>query len=173
MIEIRIHGRGGMGVKKAAQILARAAYLSGFKTQDFALYGAERQGAPLTSFVRIDKREIAMRGYIVNPNYVLVLDESLPESKTLKGLEKNTMVIVNSKKSEKRKNFCSVDATGIALQETGKGIPNIAMLGALARKMKTIHFHDLEKAIAIELSKHANVVEKNIAAAKKCFEAVN
>ena len=64
MISIRLHGRGGQGVKKAAQILARAAYLAGYATQDFALYGAERRGAPVTSFVRMDKEKINTRGYV-------------------------------------------------------------------------------------------------------------
>jgi pyruvate ferredoxin oxidoreductase gamma subunit len=67
MISVRIHGRGGQGVKKAAQILARAAYLAGYYTQDFALYGAERRGAPVTSFVRLDKDPIKTRGYVWNP----------------------------------------------------------------------------------------------------------
>ena len=58
MISMRIVGRGGQGVKKSAQILARAAYLAGYQTQDFAVYGAERRGAPVTSFCRIDKEKI-------------------------------------------------------------------------------------------------------------------
>ena len=58
MIEIRLHGRGGQGVKKASQILGRAGFLAGYYVQDFALYGAERKGAPLTSFVRLSKKPI-------------------------------------------------------------------------------------------------------------------
>ena len=37
MIEVRIHGRGGQGVKKASMILGRAAYIAGYKTQDFLI----------------------------------------------------------------------------------------------------------------------------------------
>ena len=35
MYEIRVHGRGGQGVRMSAHILGRAAFLSGFQTQDF------------------------------------------------------------------------------------------------------------------------------------------
>lgn len=151
MIEIRIHGRGGQGVKKAAQLLARAAFLSGYKTQDFAMYGAERRGAPVTSFVRIDKSEILTRGYVFEPDYVIILDGTLDMDVCLKGRKRNTEVLVNSQ--ERVDGFCYVDAMQIAIDVLGRPIPNSALLGAFTKVMGKIPLKNLKKAFAIEFEK--------------------
>ena len=39
-----IYGRGGQGAVVAAKLLADAAVATGFQSQSFAAYGAERQG---------------------------------------------------------------------------------------------------------------------------------
>ena len=177
MIEVRIHGRGGQGGKTAAQILARAAYLSGFKTQDFAMYGAERKGAPVISFARIDKDEIRTRGYIFEPDYIVVLDESVDVNKCMKGAKPTTQVIINTKKNYSGiKNSHTLDATKVAMEKTGRPIPNVAILGAIVRLFgKKISFSSLVEAIKIELSERlsAEVIRKNIEAAKECFNATN
>ncbi|HIH21374.1 MAG: 2-oxoacid:acceptor oxidoreductase family protein [Candidatus Diapherotrites archaeon] len=174
MLEFRIHGRGGQGVQKSAQILGRAAFLQGFDTQDFSIYGAERQGAPLTSFVRLEKGCVATRGYVFSPDFIVILDDSIPREKTLAGKKESTIVLVNSQEKENGKNFYSIDATGIALQETGKAIANVAMLGALAKKLPgVITLESLEKALRVELGKYKEeVLQKNVNAARKCFEMV-
>ncbi len=172
MIEIRVHGRGGQGVKKAAQILARAAHLSGFKTQDFAVYGAERQGAPVTSFVRMDKKNVDLRGYVFEPDYIIVLDDSIKRKKTLAGRKKETIGLINSGGKKKEKGIIKVDATDISLKETGKAIANVPMLGAFVKVSGKIPFKSLEKAIRIELEKYPEKIkEKNVNAARKGFEA--
>ncbi len=171
MLEIRIHGRGGQGVKKSAMILARAFYLGGYKTQDFAIYGAERRGAPVISFVRIDKKEINTRGYIFWPDYILVLDPTLDIKDCLKGAKKNTGIFVNS--AVKLGNYNTIDATGIAIEEIGTALgANVVLLGAFVRHFKKINFTALEKAIKIELKKYPpEVLNKNIRAAKRGYES--
>ena len=172
MISIRLIGRGGQGVKKSAQILARAAHLSGLFTQDFAVYGAERRGAPVTSFCRIGKTPIRTRGYVWEPDYVIILDDSLFLPCHLTGIKKTTKILVNTTKELKiGVPYCSVDATGAALKTTGMPIPNIALLGAFLQVFKEIDFKHLKQAVEIELGHHKNVVEPNIAAAKLCYEA--
>ncbi len=172
MIEIRLHGRGGQGVKKSAQILARAAYLAGYKTQDFALYGAERRGAPVISFVRIDKKAVNTRGYIFEPDYIIILDETISKNTTLKGRKSSTKIIVNTHNPVKHE--CVVDATKISLEEVGTPLgANVALLGALVHVLKEIPFEKLEEAIRIELGKYnKRVIDKNIEAAKKCYNVV-
>jgi pyruvate ferredoxin oxidoreductase gamma subunit len=49
---IRIHGRGGQGIKMASRVLGTALFRSGFVVQDAPKYGAERRGAPIFSYVR-------------------------------------------------------------------------------------------------------------------------
>lgn len=177
MISVRIHGRGGQGVKKAAQILARACYLAGWQTQDFAIYGAERKGAPVTSFVRIDKKRITTRGYIFDPDYLIILDDTLELSCYMTGIKKDAVVLVNSHRIPDIPNLvCIVDGTGIALQETGSPIPNVVMLGAFMHYFseKTgVTFEHLAKAVEIELgARHKEAVASSIRAAKKCYEKV-
>lgn len=174
MIEFRIHGRGGQGVQKSAQILSRAAFLKGFETQDFSVYGAERQGAPLTSFVRVEHSCVPTRGYVFEPDVIIILDDSLPREKTLAGKKPDSKVFINSQEKVSGTGFYSIDATGIALKETGKPIANTALLGAIAEKMpEIVSFEKLEKAIRAELAKYSEeILEKNINAARKCFEMV-
>src|SRR6476646_9069997 len=80
MIQVRFHGRGGQGAKIASRILGRSGFLSGLQVQDFALFGAERRGAPVVSFTRLGNEPIDQRGYIDEPNLVVVIDDSLQGS---------------------------------------------------------------------------------------------
>src|SRR5574342_1030661 len=77
MIEVRFHGRGGQGAKIASRILGRSGFLAGLYAQDFAIFGAERRGAPVVSCTRLDEQPIDTRGYIEAPSLVVVMDHSL------------------------------------------------------------------------------------------------
>jgi len=180
MLEIRVHGRGGAGVKSCAQILGRAAFLSNFQTQDFSLYGAERRGAPLVSFVRIDKKPILERGYVTTPEVVIILDDTLDFKTMLKGTNEFTLVLINTARShklgfDKKKNFICIDATSIALDIIGKPIPNTVMLGVLVKRLKDkIKFENLERAIEEKLKKYPEkVIEGNKQAAKIGYGSVH
>jgi len=173
MIEVRVHGRGGAGVKSCAEILGSAAFLSGFQTQDFSLYGAERRGAPVVSFIRIDKEPILERGYITTPKVVIILDDTLNFNNMLKGTDDSTLVLVNTANPQKlgfnkKENFICIDATSLALETIGKPIPNTIMLGVLVKKLKDkIPLKNLEEAINEKLSKYPEkVIEANKKAAR-------
>jgi len=173
--EIRVHGRGGQGVKTTARILGRAAFLSGMATQDFAIYGAERRGAPVASFCRIDRKKILTRGYIFNPDAVIVLDPTIGPERCLRGIKKDALILVNSPLPLKNfKNAIFVDATKIALETLGKPIPNIAILGGFLKLSRIFPFENLKKAIKIELTEdgHPEAVQGNIKACEKCFKEV-
>jgi len=70
MEEITIMARGGQGAVTASQILAKAAFKDGFFAQTFPKFGAERRGAPVMAYVRIDKEPISTRSKIYTPNVV-------------------------------------------------------------------------------------------------------
>src|SRR5690349_24285711 len=98
MIQVRFHGRGGQGAKIASRILGRSGFLSGLQVQDFALFGAERRGAPVVSFTRMDNEPIDQRGYIDEPNLVVVIDDSLLKEapgQVFYGVEPSTPILVN------------------------------------------------------------------------------
>ena len=78
-IEIRWHGRGGQGAKTAALLLADVAFKTGKYVQGFPEYGPERMGAPITAYNRISSEPIRVHSNIYDPQYVVVVDESLIE----------------------------------------------------------------------------------------------
>lgn len=175
--EIRIHGRGGQGVRMTARILGRAAFLSGLQTQDFAIYGSERRGAPLASFCRISKEAIGTRGYVFAPDFVILLDPTLDPEVVSAGLKKDGFILINSEK--KLSGFAGlkthyIDATGIAMKALGKPIPNVAVLGAFLKLTEMFPAGSLEKAIKEELEEagHGNMVESNISASRLCWRNV-
>lgn len=175
--EVRFHGRGGQGVKTSAHILGTAAFLSGFKTQDFAIYGAERRGAPVTSFCRMNKKDILTRGYIFEPDAIVVLDHTISEKAILKGVKNNTVIIVNSPNvldSYKKGKVFFIDATKIAMKNLGKPIPNAAILGSFLKVTKLFTLGKLEAAIKEELTEegHKEAIKGNIKACKECYNSM-
>jgi len=180
MIEVRFHGRGGMGVKSSASMLGLTAFLSGYQTQDFALYGAERRGAPLASFVRYDKKPIREKGYILEPDAIIILDETLDLKSATKGLKKNGFVIINTtkpadyfKKKYNLKQVHCIDATSIALKNLGRPITNTAVLGSLVKLLKLPMSH-LEKAIIKSLKDagHPEFIDKNLTAVRESYRVI-
>ena len=107
MIEFRIHGRGGQGNVAAAYLLAAAAFESGRMCQAFPSFGAERRGAPVTAFVRIDNRAIDLRAQVQTPDYLIVQDDRLLlDGGITHGLKPGEAIIVNS----------TLDAAGLSTQ---------------------------------------------------------
>ena len=77
MYRIRLHGRGGQGMKTASRILGTALFAEGFDVQDAPRYGAERRGAPIDATVRASRGPIHERGRVTRPDLVIVGDETL------------------------------------------------------------------------------------------------
>jgi len=172
MIEIRFHGRGGQGVVTAARLLAEAAFLEGKHCQAFPSFGAERRGAPVVAFTRIDAEPIRIRTQVYEPNHVVVLDPTLLEAVNVAaGLKRGGMIVVNGKtvpKELKAGKVVLIDATAIALKFLGIPITNTAMLGALAKATGAVKFESLVEVIKRYFS--AKLVEKNVAAIKAAYE---
>ena len=99
MVEIRWHGRGGQGAKTASLLLAEAAFDTGKYIQGFPEYGPERMGAPITAYNRISDEKITIHSNIYEPDYVVVVDETLIASvDVLAGLKEGGAVVINSSK---------------------------------------------------------------------------
>ena len=84
MIEIKFYGRGGQGVVVAAQILARAYFLMGRYPQCYALFGGERRGAPVTSFLRVDEKKIYLKCEIKRPDRLIYFAPDLIDENEVK-----------------------------------------------------------------------------------------
>ncbi|MDD5555853.1 MAG: 2-oxoacid:acceptor oxidoreductase family protein [bacterium] len=140
MTEIRWHGRGGQGVKTACEFFAAVAIREGKYGQGFPEYGPERSGAPMKGFTRISGEAIREHCGVHHPDVVVVLDESLVVSEDVcDGLGRDGTAIINTARPPSAfAGRCAgavwtVDATKIALEEIGRPIPNMPMIGALAR----------------------------------------
>jgi pyruvate ferredoxin oxidoreductase gamma subunit len=103
IIRVRFHGRGGQGAKTASRILGTAAFNEGLNVQDSPVYGSERRGAPVAAFTRISDGDILERGFIFDPDIVMVVDESLladPVARPLEGLRSGGIEFVNTARAE-------------------------------------------------------------------------
>ena len=99
LFEIRWHGRGGQGAKTASLLLADAAFNTGKYIQGFPEYGPERMGAPITAYNRISDTPITIHSNIYEPDYVVVVDDTLLETVPVTaGLKKDGAIIINTTK---------------------------------------------------------------------------
>jgi len=177
MIEIRIHGRGGQGAVTASDILAVAAFKDGKFTQAFPKFGPERSGAPVEAYCRIDDKYIDIRTQVYEPNYLIVLDETLLDIiDVTKGLAKDGVIVINSAKAREIPGFktFTLDATRVALNIIGKPIVNTVMLGAFIRATNLIKIESIEEALNERFG--GDMAKKNIEAIRracdecKCYE---
>ena len=170
MIEIRFHGRGGQGAVTAASILARATGFDDKYAQGFPAFGVERRGAPVKAFCRISEKQINTRSQIYNPDYVVVLDQSLMHLPEITdGLKPESIVIVNGKqdKTNLRQKVYYFDATSLALRILGKDIVNTVMLGVFAKKTRLVSLDSLLKAVGENFS--GKILELNTQLVKEAY----
>jgi 2-oxoacid:acceptor oxidoreductase gamma subunit (pyruvate/2-ketoisovalerate family) len=183
LIEIRFHGRGGQGAVVASNILAEAAFREGKDVQAFPYFGVERRGAPVTAFTKIDENPIRVRSQIYEPDYVVVLDQSLLKSiDVAQGLKPEGIIIVNiDKKPEAiikeikgEYKIATVDATGIALRHKlgtkAAPIVNTAILGAFSKVTGLVKIESIVDSIKMKAPLKK---DENAKAAVEAFENVN
>ncbi|MCG8532553.1 MAG: 2-oxoacid:acceptor oxidoreductase family protein [Desulfovibrionales bacterium] len=155
LTEIRWHGRGGQGVKTASLLLADAAFCTGKQVQGFPEYGPERMGAPITAYNRISKDKIRVHSNIYDPDFVVVVDQTLLSSVDVTaGLKESGVLIINSDKNEDdirkllggyKGKLAVVNAAAISEKNIGKNIPNTPMLGAVVKISGIIPLDDLTR----------------------------
>jgi pyruvate ferredoxin oxidoreductase gamma subunit len=143
LIEIRWHGRGGQGAKTASLLLADAAFNTGKYIQGFPEYGPERMGAPIVAYNRISNNPITIHSNIYEPDYVVVVDDTLLDCVDVTaGLKETGAIVINSTKDneilkEKLKNYngsvYKIDARTISIEALGKYFPNTPMLAAIVK----------------------------------------
>lgn len=148
MTEIRWHGRGGQGAKTACLLLADAAFASGLYVQGFPEYGPERMGAPITAYNRISRTPCTIHSNIYQPDYVVVVDESLLHTVDVTaGLNPQGGIIINSPKAPGELKgllhgyegaVYTVDARRISEECLGKYFPNTPMLAAVVQVSQVV-----------------------------------
>ncbi|MDI6733595.1 MAG: 2-oxoacid:acceptor oxidoreductase family protein [Planctomycetota bacterium] len=180
MLEIRLHGRGGQGGVVALEILANAYFKQNQFVQVFPEFGAERRGAPVASFMRVDTHPVKLRCKIYNPDCIIVLDPVLLNAVDVTvGLKADGWILINTDKSAAdlklpdKFNIATINATPIALQHRlgsrTSPIINTTMLGAFCRLPYNLDISNLKKAIKGKISIKTN---DNILSAEEAYRDV-
>ena len=186
LVEIRWHGRGGQGAKTASLLLADAAFNTGKYIQGFPEYGPERMGAPITAYNRISDEKITIHSNIYEPDYVVVVDDSLLESVDVtKGLKEEGAIVINTTKTPDevrpllkgyKGKVCTIDAKTISIETLGKYFPNTPMLAAIVKVSGIMEeqafLDDMVESFKHKFAKKPEVIDVNMAALKRSLNEV-
>ena len=186
LIEIRWHGRGGQGAKTASLLLADAAFNTGKYIQGFPEYGPERMGAPITAYNRISDEPITIHSNIYEPDYVVVVDDTLLESVNVTaGLKETGAIIINTTKDddylrEALKGYngeiYKIDARKVSMETLGKYFPNTPMLAAVVKVSKIMSdedfLNDMIGSFKHKFAKKPEVIDGNMKALEMALKEV-
>jgi len=186
MIEIRWHGRGGQGAKTASLLLADVAFNTGKYIQGFPEYGPERMGAPITAYNRISDSAIRTHSNIYEPNFVVVVDDTLLSAVDVtKGLKEDGAILVNTSLdvSEIKKllpdysgKIYTIDASKISMECLKANFPNTSLLSAIIKitgimDKKTLEENMLD-SFKHKFAKKPDVIEPNMEAVRRAWDEV-
>ena len=186
LIEIRWHGRGGQGAKTASLLLADAAFNTGKYIQGFPEYGPERMGAPITAYNRISDTPITVHSNIYEPDYVVVVDDTLLDAVDVTaGLKTSGAIVINttkepdevkSKLKEYKGEIYIIDARKISMETLGKYFPNTPMLAAIVKVSKIMtdeeFLSDMDGSFKHKFAKKPEVIEGNMNALKMALSQI-
>ena len=186
LIEIRWHGRGGQGAKTASLLLADAAFNTGKYIQGFPEYGPERMGAPITAYTRISDKPITIHSNIYEPDYVVVVDDTLLASVPVTdGLKAEGAIVINTTKTaEELKELLkdyegtiyAIDARKVSEEALGKYFPNTPMLAAIVKVSGIMSdealLEDMKNSFKHKFAKKPEVIEGNMKALELALKEV-
>ena len=186
LIEIRWHGRGGQGAKTASLLLADAAFNTGKYIQGFPEYGPERMGAPITAYNRISDTPITIHSNIYEPDYVVVVDDTLLTSVPVTaGLKKDGAIVINTTKTpEQLKEVLkgyegavyTIDARKVSEEALGKYFPNTPMLAAIVKVAGVMTdeelLEDMKTSFKHKFAKKPEVIDGNMKALELSLKEV-
>jgi pyruvate ferredoxin oxidoreductase gamma subunit len=177
MIEISFRGRGGQGVVMASQMLGMAFFKAGMYPQCYSVFGGERRGAPLVSFLRVDKKKILLKCDIKHPDELLFFDSSLIDQEEMRTLMRpGGKILINTVQTDEKipglsaYSVALVNATGIAGELGLDHVINTTLLGAYCRLTDTLPLAHLVEAVEEMVP---GKKEENIQAVKKGYENIS
>jgi pyruvate ferredoxin oxidoreductase gamma subunit len=182
--EVIFFARGGQGGKTASELVAHAAVKEGKFVKAFPFFGPERSGAPTKMFLRISESPIRTQEPVNDPDFVVVLDETLlAVSDVAKNLDEDETLIANTTKSPeeirkiipnfKGKIHC-VDGDGIASEIIGSKNSNMPLVGHLIGISQIVSLEsaaEIFRGVFVEkIGKE--MTEKNIAAMERGYDSL-
>lgn len=177
MTNLKFYGLGGQGVVTAAKTLSTAVSIYEDKYAiTVPAYGHERRGAPVFTDMVIDDHPILVNCFVYDPDFVIVLSDTIIDKQIDIGRGKHeaTVLVLNTSTVETAqfykdrfdfKKVYYINATFMALKNIGRGIPNGAMLGALART-GIVKIDSVESALKEAFGKAG---DKNADAARESY----
>lgn len=186
LIEIRWHGRGGQGAKTASLLLADAAFNTGKYIQGFPEYGPERMGAPITAYNRISNTPIRIHSNIYEPDYVVVVDDTLLESVDVtSGLKEDGAIVINTTKEKEdlekvlhgyKGEIYTIDARKVSLEALGKYFPNTPMLASIVKVANIMDekdfLEDMKGSFKHKFAKKPEVIDGNMKALELALKEI-
>ena len=143
-------------------------------------------GAPITAYNRISNNPIVIHSNIYEPDYVVVVDDSLLETVNVSaGLKEDGAIVINTVKSEdeikkslngyKGGIYC-IDARKISEEALGRYFPNTPMLAAIVKVAgimdEDAFLADMQGSFKHKFAKKPEVIDGNMKALKMALEHV-
>jgi len=168
LFEMRVHGLGGQGAVTLVTWLARVGYQQGKHVQAFPFFGAERRGAPVKAFVRIDEVPIDLRSQVYQPDLLVVMSPDLTGIAIEEGIKPEGQMLVSAgaELAERlatrfAREIYYIDAVGIAidlgLEVDGMPMVNLPLFGAVVSQSDTAPLGEVLRVVREVASKRGNV----------------
>lgn len=180
--KVRLHGRGGQGAVTAAKNLAPAIYREQRNVQAVPAFGVERRGAPVEAYLKFTDslgERIPTRTYVHEPDYLIVMDDSLIGSvdadDVFRGVKGGGTLILNTNKTPEEVvdrndiTVATIDAGIVADEILGRSnIVNTVMLGGFASATDVVSMDNVVEAIRERFPD--DIEDQNVKAAQKGYE---
>jgi pyruvate ferredoxin oxidoreductase gamma subunit len=143
-------------------------------------------GAPITAYNRISNEKIRIHSNIYEPDYVVVVDETLLDCVDVAaGLKADGAIIVNSSKTpgelkaslaNYKGKICTIDARAISIDCLGRYFPNTPMLAAVVKVSGIMDdeafIRDMQSTFSNKFASKPHVIEGNMNAIKRGIKEV-
>ena len=143
-------------------------------------------GAPITAYNRISDTPIRVHSNIYDPDYVVVVDDTLLQGVDVtNGLKENGAILINSNKTPEqlrqylngyKGKIYTIDATRISLDCLKANFPNTAMLSAIIKitgiMTKDQLLTDMKESFKHKFARKPDVIEPNMQAIERAYDEV-
>jgi pyruvate ferredoxin oxidoreductase gamma subunit len=143
-------------------------------------------GAPITAYNRISNNPITIHSNIYEPDYVVVVDDTLLESVNVTaGLKETGAIVINTTKpaDEVRSylkgyqgDIYTIDARKVSMETLGKYFPNTPMLAAIVKVSNIMSeeafIQDMEGSFKHKFAKKPEVIDGNMKALELALKEV-
>ena len=143
-------------------------------------------GAPITAYNRISDTPITIHSNIYEPDYVVVVDDTLLESVPVTdGLKETGAIVINTTKSPEylkkalhgyKGAIYTIDARKVSQEALGKYFPNTPMLAAIVKVSGIMTdeelLADMQKSFKHKFAKKPEVIDGNMKALEIALKEV-